>query len=170
MTASLRPAEPADYATIATWVADADTCLRWAGPRVHFPFKAEELAQQLAIPGGGESLTMVDKDLAGSGVCGFGQHWVVTPGSVHLGRIIVSPTLRGKGAGRQLGQLLVAAAVKSTGAGTVTLRAYRDNTDAVRMYTKLGFAAVPSASTEELVFMKLLVKRSTADDTLRRMA
>ena len=168
MTASLRPAEPADYATIATWIPDAETCLRWAGPRVHFPFKPEELAGQLAIPGGGESLTMVDKDI--NGICGFGQHWVITPGSVHLGRIIAAPRLRGKGVGRQLGQLLVAAAVKSTGAGTVTLRAYRANADAVRMYGKLGFVAVPSASTEELLFMKLLVKRSAAEDTLRRMA
>jgi ribosomal-protein-alanine N-acetyltransferase len=168
MTASLRPAEPADYATIATWVDDATACLRWAGPRVHFPFKPQELSGQLAIPGGGESLTMVDKDV--NGICGFGQHWVVTPGSVHLGRIIVAPRLRNKGTGKQLCQLLVAAAVNATGAGTVTLRAYRDNTDAVRMYGKIGFAAVPSSSTEELVFMKLLVKRSTAEDTLRRMA
>ncbi|WP_077033953.1 N-acetyltransferase [Pelomonas sp. KK5] len=171
MTASLRPAEPADYTTIAGWVPDATACLRWAGPRVHFPFKPNELARELAIPGGGESLTMVEKDAAGTTTLGgFGQFWVSTPGQVHLGRIIVSPKLRGKGAGLQLGQLLVAAAVKATGAGTVTLRAYRDNTDALRMYAKLGFVPVPASSTEELVFMKLPVKRSTADDTLRRMA
>ena len=167
MTATLRPAQPADYAIIATWITDAASCLYWAGPRVHFPFKVGELAQQLAIPGGGESLCMVDKEL---GLCGFGQHWVVTPGSVHLGRIIVSPHARGRGLGRQMCQLLVAAAVKATGAGAVTLRAYRDNTPAIRTYTSLGFQAVESASSEELVMMKMPVKRSPSDDTLRRLA
>ncbi|MDY0744011.1 GNAT family N-acetyltransferase [Paucibacter sp. R3-3] len=169
MTASLRPSEPADYPLIASWVADATACQRWAGPRLHFPLKGERLAQDLAVPGSGAvNMTMVDKDYGGA--CGFGQYWEATPGQVHLGRIIVSPKLRGTGLGKQLGQLLVAAAVKDTGAGTVTLRAYRDNTDAVRMYAKLGFVPVPSSSTEELVFMKLQVKRSASDDTLRRLA
>jgi ribosomal protein S18 acetylase RimI-like enzyme len=38
---------------------------------------------------------------------GFGQYWP-TPGTLHLGRIIVSPQARGRGLGRVLMQALMA--------------------------------------------------------------
>lgn len=52
MSASLRIPEPADYEVITSWVPDADSCLRWAGPRVRFPFTAAELPRLLAVADG----------------------------------------------------------------------------------------------------------------------
>jgi ribosomal protein S18 acetylase RimI-like enzyme len=48
----------------------------------------------------------------------------------------------------------VTKAVQSTGANTVTLRVYRDNTVAVALYASLGFMPVESESDEDLFFMR----------------
>jgi ribosomal protein S18 acetylase RimI-like enzyme len=141
--------QPADYNTIASWIPDAAACLRWAGPRLAFPFSAAELPALLTVAGG-ESYCLSD----GEEPCGFGQHWVVTPGAVHLGRIILSPAARGKGLGRVLCRQLATKAVQSTGANTVTLRVYHDNTVALALYASLGFTPVEPESDEEVLFMK----------------
>jgi ribosomal protein S18 acetylase RimI-like enzyme len=111
----------------------------------------------LAVPGGGEvGYCLVDDS---DRVCGFGQHWVLTPGSVHLGRIIVSPEVRGRGAGRLLCELLIRAAIESTGVSAVTLRVFRDNAVAAALYSSLGFTEVESESTGDVSFMRMTVNR-----------
>jgi [ribosomal protein S18]-alanine N-acetyltransferase len=149
----LRPARSTDYAAIAGWVPDAEACARWAGPRLPFPFRADELETLLAMPGAASWCLAV-----GDGPpCAFGQHWVRTPGAVHLGRIIVAPERRGRGLGRLLCRQLVVAAVGASGAGVVTLRVYRDNRRAAELYRSLGFVPVESESTPDVFFMRLPV-------------
>jgi ribosomal-protein-alanine N-acetyltransferase len=149
MDCTLRSLHPADYEAITSWVPDASACLRWAGPRVRFPFSAAELPALLTVPNG-SSYCLADV----TALYGFGQHWVVTPGAVHLGRIILSPEMRGQGLGRVLCQQLAAKAMQNTGANTVTLRVYRDNAVAVALYASLGFTPVESESDADLLFMK----------------
>jgi [ribosomal protein S18]-alanine N-acetyltransferase len=151
VNAMLRTPQPDDYAVIASWVPDAHACIRWAGPRVPFPFAAAELQQLLSVAQG-ESHCLGE---AGAAPFGFGQHFVVEPGAVHLGRIIVSPAARGKGLGRELCRQLISRALQATGAGTVTLRVYRDNPAALRLYVSLGFVPVEPRSTEDVLFMAL---------------
>jgi [ribosomal protein S18]-alanine N-acetyltransferase len=153
MKASLRKPEANDYVAIASWIPNAAAGLRWAGPRLAFPFSASDLPTLLAVPGGGESsYSLIDE----SGIpCGFGQHWVLQPGNVHLGRIIVAPGFRGRGLGRVLCQQLVSAGLRATSATAVTLRAYRDNAVAVGLYASLGFIEVTEESTDEVLFMKM---------------
>lgn len=153
MNASLRPPTASDYVAIASWIPDAAAGLRWAGPRLPFPFSAADLQALLAVPGCSEfSYCLVD-DLANP--CGFGQHWVLQPGAVHLGRIIVAPNARGQGLGRKLCQELISAALRSTSAMVVTLRVYRDNLAAVGLYSSLGFFEVAAESTNDVLFMKM---------------
>lgn len=153
MNIELRPTEKADYATIATWIKDADSCARWAGPLVHFPFSAGKLPELLSVTGGSSYCLS-----SGDGSCiGFGQFWVVKQGAVHLGRIIISPEVRGTGAGRLLCEKLIAEAVKVTGATTVTLRVYRDNKAAISLYFSLGFSVVESESTSDLLLMSTMI-------------
>lgn len=155
MKPSLRVPATADYAAIASWIPDAESALRWAGPRVSFPFTASGLPALLAVPGGGESsYCLVD---GAADPCGFGQHWVAQPGTVHLGRLIVAPNARGRGLGRALCEQLVCAACASSAAAAVTLRVYRDNPIAVRLYASLGFAEVAAESTEDVAFMRTRV-------------
>lgn len=118
-----------------------------------FPFAADQLPGLLAIPdGGAQGYCLIDRHAR---VCGFGQHWVLAPGAVHLGRIIVSPDARGSGLGRDLCRHLISRATQATGASAVTLRVYRDNPVALALYASLGFTAVEAASTEELLLMTM---------------
>lgn len=149
MNFTLRAPWPDDYATLASWLPDAQACLRWAGPQIPFPIAAELLDKQLSFAGG-NSYFLAD---ANHFVVGFGQHWVLKPAAVHLGRIIVAPTHRGQGIGRSLCTLLIARAKSVTGAGTVTLRVFRNNHAARVLYEDLGFSAVDAESNEEVLFM-----------------
>ncbi|WP_326533816.1 GNAT family N-acetyltransferase [Pseudorhodoferax sp.] len=165
MNASLRSPSASDYAVIASWIPDAAAGLRWAGPRLPFPFSASALPELLAVPGGGEaSYSLINE---AENPCGFGQHWVLQPGAVHLGRIIVAPSARGRGIGRALCHQLIAAALHATGATAVTLRVYKDNTVAVRLYASLGFVEVASESTDEVLFMRMMVNPSVKGTGLR---
>jgi ribosomal protein S18 acetylase RimI-like enzyme len=158
MNASLRTPSASDYAAIASWIPDAAAGLRWAGPRLPFPFTPSDLPALLAVPGGGEfSYSMIDSS---ANPCGFGQHWVLQHGAVHLGRIIVAPNARGRGLGRVLCQQLISASLHSTSATAVTLRAYRDNLVAVGLYSSLGFVEVAAESTKDVLFMRLLANKS----------
>jgi ribosomal-protein-alanine N-acetyltransferase len=153
MNPSLRVPTNSDYAAIASWIPDAEAAVRWAGPHLSFPFGASDLPALLAVPGGGESsYSLIEGSV---NLCGFGQHWVLQPGAVHLGRIIVAPDARGRGLGRELCQRLISAALKSTAAEAVTLRAYRDNVVALNLYKNLGFVEIASESTEDMLFMKM---------------
>jgi [ribosomal protein S18]-alanine N-acetyltransferase len=153
MNLSLRPTIASDYSAMTTWIPDATACLRWAGPRVSFPFSTSELSTLLAVPGGGEfSYSLIDECGTPKG---FGQHWVLKLGAVHLGRILVAPHSREHGLGRILCQQLISAALHKTQANAVTLRVYKDNLIAVRLYTSLGFGIITEESTDDVFFMKM---------------
>lgn len=150
MSARLRLPEPADYEVIASWVPDPEACLWWAGPRVPFPFSAAELPRLLAVSDE-QSYCLAEETRS---PLGFGQHWVLRPGAVHLGRIIVSPAARGQGLGRLLCELLLTQALGATGAREATLRVFRRNTAAPALYSSLGFARVEAESSPEVLFMR----------------
>ena len=150
MNCTLRRPQAIDFAALASWISDAGACIRWAGPRFSFPFADADLPRLLAAIGE-ESFCLAEGPAV---ACAFGQYWVNSPGNVHLGRIIVSPVLRGQGLGRLLCQLLMANAVQGTGARAITLRVYRDNPAAIALYLSLGFAVVSSESTATVLFMQ----------------
>lgn len=157
MNATLRLPEHTDYEAIATWIADAASCARWAGPNIKYPFSPAELQNMLEAVNevaGGASYCLADAAISPGTPLGFAQHWVITPGAVHLGRIIISPLARGKELGRTFCRLLMAQAIEATGAGAVTLRVYRDNSPALALYARLGFSAVESASSADILFMR----------------
>jgi ribosomal-protein-alanine N-acetyltransferase len=146
----LRAPEAADYAALGKWVTDADTCLRWAGPRLKFPFKPSRLPQLLAEPGA-HSFVLSH----GSGpALGFCQFWVRDPGTAHLARIILAPEARGQGLGAAMCELLMAEAARSAAAAAFTLRVYRDNDPALAIYERLGFVVVPALSDERIFAMR----------------
>jgi len=99
----------------------------------------------------GHSYFLAEGDSAPSA---FGQHWVNAIGSAHLGRIIVAPAAKRRGVGRTLCEQLFKEAVRCTGAGSVTLRVYRDNTTAVALYSSLGFEPSDVESDAKVLFMR----------------
>lgn len=151
MSIRLRPAEEIDYIALSTWIQSEQECIRWAGPRVRFPFDPAQLAAQLITPLGGASDVLSDA----SGKClGFGQYWQNTPDAVHLGRILESPAHRGQGLGRLLCEQLLAIGRKSFGVTKATLRVYKDNHAAIHLYRTIGFDPAPEHSTELLMWME----------------
>ena len=141
-----------DYFAIASWVPDEIACLRWAGPRVTFPFSVTDLPTLLEIPADiSASYCLANGD---DNVYGFGQYWVLNPGAVHLGRIIVSPHVRGQGIGAELCKRLISTALDHTGARVVTLRVYQDNFVALQLYKRMGFMEVTEESKDDVLFMQ----------------
>jgi len=149
MNSVLRLPKAGDYAVLASWLPDAEACLHWAGSLITFPLVSERLASELNVVDG-QGYFLVD---ANDGVVGFGQHWVLKPEAVHLGRIIIAPSQRGLGFGRDLCIQLMAKAKAITGAGTVTLRVYRNNHGARVLYESLGFLPVAAESSPDVLFM-----------------
>jgi ribosomal-protein-alanine N-acetyltransferase len=147
---TLRAPQAEDYAAIASWVPDAAACLRWAGPRMSFPFVTTDLPTLLTMESS-HSYSLAQGDVV---AVGFGQHWINRPGAVHVGRILVSPQVRGQGLGRVLVEQLLARALQVSGVDTVTLRVYRDNEAALALYASLGFVPVPAESNAEMFFMQ----------------
>ncbi len=147
---SLRAPGAEDFAVIAGWVRDAPACQRWAGPGLRYPFDCHALPR-LIEAGNDNSFVLA----AGSGeALGFGQFFVQVPGAVHLARIIVAPAHRGRGLGRRLVTLLMAVAAEASGATRITLRVYRDNSEALGLYLRLGFRTVAVESDPAVWFME----------------
>ncbi|WP_164483775.1 MULTISPECIES: GNAT family N-acetyltransferase [unclassified Polaromonas] len=147
---SLRPPTAADYAALATWVIDADSCARWAGPKLPFPFDPQQLPALLAEPGAHSFVLSRGPGEA----LGFCQFWVREAGVAHLARIILAPSARGQGLAVTLCRLLMDEAARTVGAQAFTLRVYRDNHPALATYEGLGFAVVPDQSDERIFFMR----------------
>lgn len=150
-TLALRPPKAADYAALGTWVSDADSCARWAGPKLPFPFASAQLPQLLAEPGA-HSFVLSRGPAEALGFC---QFWVrEEAGAVHLARIILAPSARGQGLAATLCGLLMGEAARTVGAQAFTLRVYRDNHPALATYEGLGFEVVPAQSDERIFFMR----------------
>lgn len=150
MPLTLRTPLLEDFEALAAWIPDAESCRRWAGPRLDYPFLAADLPTRLAQPGG-ELLCLAEGN--GSPVA-FGQYWVIEEGAVHLGRIIVAPEARGRGIGRELCQQLMNRAITTTGASSVTLRVVRQNTVAAALYESLGFVPATEDPGSEVILMR----------------
>jgi ribosomal-protein-alanine N-acetyltransferase len=145
----LRPPDAADYAALASWVPDAETCIRWAGPKLKFPFDPQQLPHLLAEPGA-HSFVLSRGPAEALGFC---QFWVREAGVAHLARIILAPAARGQGLASTLCQLLIDQAAQTAGAHVFTLRVYRDNHPALAVYEGLGFVTDPARSDERVFFM-----------------
>lgn len=150
MNTTLRLARAGDYAVIASWISDAASCARWAGPQLAYPFDIRALPHLLEKPG---SNAMVLTD-ATDATLGFAQYWQRDAQRVHLGRIIVSPSSRGLGYGRILCEGLLSTALSHTGRSIASLRVYRDNPAAQNLYRQMGFVEVASDSDQNVLAME----------------
>lgn len=150
MDYSLRPASPEDLNIVLHWVGSADLLKLWGGPALSFPPMPE--ATWSAIEAGPEnSFSLVGPS---GQLAGFGQA-LPRESSVHLARIIVSPSLRGQGVGRILCEKLIRSVVIRDSSCEITLKVYLNNTPALALYRSLGFVPMPDSQDVDSIKMSL---------------
>ena len=148
MDYSLRPACPEDLQTILSWVGTADLLKLWGGPALSFPPTPRAVWSTIeASPQNSFSLIDPSGQLAG-----FAQA-LPRDSSVHLARIIVSPSLRGQGIGRLLCQKLIHSAIAQYRPSEITLKVYPNNTAAFSLYQSLGFVPMPDNQESDSIKM-----------------
>ena len=93
-------------------------------------------------------------------VCGAGAYRRLADGSCEMKRLFVDPAFQGQGIGRRLGEALLQAA-KDDGFTLMRLDTANRLTEAIRLYTAMGFTecapycTYPSELMPYLIFMEL---------------
>ena len=120
----------------------------WGGPALSFPPTPDAIWSTIeASPQNSFSLVSPSGQLAG-----FAQA-LPRDSSVHLARIIVSPSLRGQGVGRILCEKLIHSAMSQHRPAEITLKVYPNNTPALTLYQSLGFVPVPENQNSDPINM-----------------
>lgn len=163
MDCTLRPAVPEDLNVIISWIENPEMLKRWGGALLTFPPDAQKTWKEIQTTSK-DTYSLIDQD---GNVIGFAQTSIKEPGSVHLGRIIVSPTLRGLGLGRRLVKQLIQLVLSKNEVERITLNVYRDNLPAYSLYKSLGFAVVSEDDVQNSYGMCLQMK-STRGNSFER--
>ena len=128
----IRHASDHDLEEVIGWFLTETEAKNWGGPKIHFPLSPEQLKIDIEWDVA-DSYAFIDEI---GNLLGFAQ--VLNKfGYKHLGRIAISPEMRGK----KLGYELMTALLNSTiidGVG-FSLFVYKDNIPAKKLYDSLGF-------------------------------
>ncbi len=151
----LKPATLSDLQTVLTWITSPEDLKRWGGPLLTWPPQAEKTWQQIEAPAHKVFALFTD---AGE-LAGFGQTLLREENGVHLGRIILSPALRGQGVGRMLMQNLIEKGRKLYHPKYFSLYVYSDNLPAVKLYRSMGFVVTESYEEDFSCRMELKVEK-----------
>lgn len=133
----LVPLAVSQLPTLMSWFDNQEALWRWS-PGATFPpeqvkFMDEARLEQVC------SRALVD---ARGAMVGFGQY-SERADCCHLSRLVIAPHLRGKQLGSRLIALLAAEGTKVLKLKRLSLFVNHDNTDALRLYLRLGFVATP---------------------------
>ena len=138
---TLRPTTDEDLSVLISWIKDKDACKLWAGPLVRFPLSLEGLKADIDFFEE-NTFSMINDD---GKFLGLGQCIKMENGRVHLARLIISPDQRGQGYGNLLCRLLIDKGGDRFGNVNFSLNVYSNNTEAIRLYEKLGFKRSPDS-------------------------
>ena len=146
----IRLANEQDLLELSGWFLTESEAKNWGGPSIHFPLSLEQLKIDIEW-NVAHSYALVEKS---GDLLGFAQVFNKF-GCKHLGRIVVSPKMRG----RKMGYKLMAALLDSAGTNDVSfsLFVYKDNIPAKNLYESIGFKvrAYPEGRPEikDCIFM-----------------
>jgi ribosomal protein S18 acetylase RimI-like enzyme len=147
-----QPGTRNDLETVINWIPDANSCSVWAGPRVKFPIKLDQLIEAIEFDKT-HTYSLSDEN----NLLALGQIRIFENKRGHLSRIIVNPEYRGKGIGRIICREIIDKA-KQLNCKTISLNVNKENQAARNLYRKLGFI-VPAKQTDDLredvIYMEL---------------
>ena len=157
---AFRPARASDLEAVLTWVPDAVACATWAGPKVRFPLRLDQLLAAIEFE---TTHTYVFEEPADLLALGQIRLFDNSRGGNrgHLSRIIVNPAYRDRGIGEAFVRNLIAEAQR-LGCHPITLHVVKENATAIRLYERVGFVA-PAKQPDHLrpgiTYMELMTSQ-----------
>lgn len=133
----LQPFEGSQLPELMSWFPDLRSCQTWGGPEFRCPF-TETTFREDAMLDRLRSWALLDEVGA---LAGFGQFYL-RAGRCHLGRLAIAPALRSRGLGSTLVNQLGQRGKSELGVDSFSLFVLPGNERALRLYRRLGFAAV----------------------------
>ena len=133
-------AQITDLKDIMPWISNEQACKMWAGPSVRFPLIIDRLLKDIDFSDENSYCYKNDGTILSFGqLLKKGNEWL------HLARIIVAPIRRGNGYGQLLCAELIQIAAQQD-CQKISLNVYKNNTGAIKLYTRLGFIKIPEKS------------------------
>jgi ribosomal protein S18 acetylase RimI-like enzyme len=131
-----RSVQEADIALICQF-PQSESELFFLYPKASYPLTFEQLKQAVDQRSDSTVALMNDK------VVGFANFYVCEPGEkCAIGNVIVSPEVRGKGAGKYLVETMIQIAFTKHKAKTVQISCFNQNIAGLLLYPRLGFRPV----------------------------
>jgi len=118
-----------------SWFSSEQKLKKWSGPNFDYPFTAESFKRDLRMDSLNSFVLLDEKNQ----FVAFGQYYLRL-NCCHLGRLVVSPSLRGKGIIAHLIKALVKSGKEKLGVGNCSLFVLADNKPAIVAYQKSGFS------------------------------
>ncbi len=131
---TLQEATESDVAALMDWFPGADDVNIWGGPNFRFPFNRHSFFEDVKWD---RMLSYSLRDPFGE-FAAFGQLYERC-GRMNLARLVVNPTLRGKGVGKRLVDLLMTVGPSQFGCNEFSMFVYRENIPAFECYKSMGF-------------------------------
>ena len=137
----LRPLKISDCEKMTDWLAQERQFAMWSAGNFKYPLTKEQLvchAQKLETDNSAWSMAALDEKgtLVGHVMIKKADY---EKNSVHLGHIVVDPSKRGMGYGKEMVTKAVQYAFAVLGVQRVTLNVIEANTSAYACYTSIGF-------------------------------
>ncbi|WP_445777010.1 GNAT family N-acetyltransferase [Shewanella sp.] len=129
---NVRNANDEDLLKLLSWFSTESEVKNWGGPLIHFPLTLNQLKIDIEWSVA-SSYAFVGQN---SDLIGFAQVFNKY-GFRHLGRIVISPEMRGKKLGAKLMESLLDSVSESD--SSFSLFVYDKNIPAKRLYERLGF-------------------------------
>ena len=123
-----------DVDELMQWFPDEQSTRTWGGPDFRHPFNRHSFAEDMHW---GRMATFSLRDPAGV-FAAFGQVYERI-GCINLARLAVNPSMRGRGVGTRLVEMLMTVGPQMFDCDKYSLFVYSDNIPAHKCYTALGF-------------------------------
>jgi ribosomal protein S18 acetylase RimI-like enzyme len=168
---NLRIATPADLREMMGWFTSEMECRQWGGSAFRFPFTEATFVEDAKLAELPSFVLWADSGQRAA----FGQYYL-REGRCHLGRLAVSPAMRGRGIGTELILQLLAMGCDDLGVDECSLFVDEHNPAARRLYERLGFeeAAYPDPGFDRGGYVYMIAGWRRGDrgvsGTIRRLS
>jgi len=124
----------AEIETLKSWFPDKESSYFWCGPGLRFPFTHETFLEDIHW----ERMPTYSSFDEHGRFSGFGQYYEKL-GRCHLARLVVAPSHRSRGMGRQFIARLMGIGMQDLGTSECSLFVVNYNDRALKCYRSLGF-------------------------------